>query len=57
MKKKLDVAKIAKALGAERHGKVRAKGGYFGAIALLADVQARFRVPENGGRRMRRGAP
>lgn len=40
MKKKLDMARIAKALGAERHGKVRAKGGYFGAMALLTDVQA-----------------
>jgi len=50
MTKKLDMAKIAKALGAERRGKVRAKGGHFGALALLADVQARFRVPEGGGR-------
>jgi len=50
MKKKLDMAKIAKALGAERRGKVRAKGGHFGAIALVADVQARFQVPEGGGR-------
>jgi len=50
MKKQLDMAKIAKALGAERRGKVTAKGGYFGAIGLLADVEARFRVPEGGGR-------
>jgi len=50
MKNKLDMAKIAKALGAERQGKVRAKGGHFGAMALLADVQARFRVPKRGGR-------
>jgi len=51
--KKLDMSKIVKAFGAERHGKVCAKGGYFGAMALLADVQARFRVPQNG----RSGAP
>lgn len=50
MKKQLDMTKIAKGLGAERGGKVSAKGGYFGAIELLADVEARFRVPEGGGR-------
>ena len=50
MKKKLDMAKIARGLGAERRGTVRAKGGYFGALALIAEVQARFRVPESGGR-------
>jgi hypothetical protein len=50
MKKKLDMGKIAKGLGAERHGKVCAEGGYFGAIGLLAEVQARFRVPQRGGR-------
>lgn len=50
MKNNLDMAKIAKAFGAERQGKVRAKGGHFGAMALLADVQARFRVPKRGGR-------
>jgi hypothetical protein len=50
MKKQLDMTKIAKGLGAERRGKVSAKGGYFGAMGLLADVEARFRVPEGGGR-------
>lgn len=50
MKKQLDMTKIAKALGAERRGAVRAKGGYFGAMGLLAEVEARFRVPEGGGR-------
>jgi hypothetical protein len=49
-KKELDMARIAQALGAERRGKVRAKGGHFGATALLAEVQARFRAPERGGR-------
>jgi hypothetical protein len=41
MKKQLDMTKIAKGLGAERRGKVSAKGGYFGAMELLADVDAR----------------
>jgi hypothetical protein len=41
MKEKLDIAKIAKALGAERRGRVDAKGGTFGAMSLLADVHAR----------------
>jgi hypothetical protein len=42
--------KIAKGLGAERRGKVAAAGGYFGAMQLLADIDARFRVPSGGGR-------
>ena len=51
MKRQLDMARIAKGLGAERRGTVRsAKAGYFGAMGLLADVEARFRVPEGGGR-------
>lgn len=50
MKRGLDMDRIAKALGAERRGKVSAKGGYFGALQLLADVAARFRVPSGGGR-------
>lgn len=41
--------KIAKGLGAERRGKVTATGGYFGAMQLLADIEARFRVPSGGG--------
>jgi hypothetical protein len=50
MKAKLDMDKIAKGLGAERRGKVAATGGYFGAVQLLADIEARFRVPPGGGR-------
>jgi hypothetical protein len=50
MKKKLDMAKIARGLGAERRGKVHAKGGYFGALELVAEIRARFRVPDRGGR-------
>jgi hypothetical protein len=50
MKTQLNMDKIAKGLGAERHGKVAATGGYFGAMQLLADIEARFRVPSGGGR-------
>jgi len=46
----LDMERIAKAMGAERRGKVSARGGYFGALELAAEVAARFRVPEGGGR-------
>ena len=41
---KLDMERIAKTLGAERRGKVSARGGYFGALQLAAEVAARFRV-------------
>src|ERR687891_115961 len=50
MKTRLDIDKIARGLGAERRGKVAAGGGYFGAMQLLADIEARFRVPSGGGR-------
>lgn len=50
MKAQLDMDKIARGLGAERRGKVPASGGYFGAMQLLADIEARFRVPSGGGR-------
>jgi hypothetical protein len=50
MRRGLDMKKIARALGATRQGKVSAKGGYFGALQLLADIEARFRVPSGGGR-------
>lgn len=46
----LDMDHIAKSLGAQRRGKVSAKSGYFGALALTAEVTARFRVPAGGGR-------
>jgi hypothetical protein len=46
----LDMERIAKELGAERRGKVSARGGYFGALQIAAEVAARFRVPEGGGR-------
>jgi hypothetical protein len=50
VKTQLDMDKIAVALGAKRRGKVSATGGYFGAMQLLADVEARFQVPAGGGR-------
>ena len=50
MRRGLDMDKIARALGAARQGKVSATGGYFGAMQLLADIEARFRVPAGGGR-------
>src|SRR2546422_2458110 len=46
----LDMERIAKDLGAERRGKVSARGGYFGVLQLAAEVTSRFRVPEGGGR-------
>jgi hypothetical protein len=46
----LDIERIAKELGAQRRGKVSSRGGYFGALQLAAEVMARFRVPEGGGR-------
>jgi hypothetical protein len=42
--------RIANDLGAERRGKVVSRGGYFGAVQLAAEVAARFRVPDGGGR-------
>lgn len=46
----LNMEKIARGLRAERIGEVRAGGGHFGAMQLVAEVQARFRSPEGGGR-------
>ena len=50
MNARLDMEKIAQLLRAERRGKVSASGGYFGALRLLAEIEARFRVPAGGGR-------
>ena len=50
MKMRLDMDKIATGLGAEHNGKIAAPGGFFGAMQLLADIEARFRVPVSGGR-------
>src|SRR3954453_23418758 len=46
----LDMDRIANDLGAERCAKVVSRGGYFGAVQLAAEVTARFRVPDGGGR-------
>ena len=50
MSNKLDMDQIAKGLGAQRRGKVKATGGYFGALQLQEEVNVRFRVPTRGGR-------
>lgn len=50
MSAKLDMDKVARGLGAERRGAVKAGGGYFGAAQLAAVVEARFRAPPGGGR-------
>ena len=50
MKRDLDMNRIAAGLRAERRGQVSATGGYFGAMHVLAEIEARFRVPAGGGR-------
>ncbi len=50
MKAHLDMDKIARGLGADRRGKVSSTAGYFGAMQLLGDIEARFSVPAGGGR-------
>ena len=50
MSVKLDMDKIARGLGAERRGAVKAGGGYSGAVQRAAEVEARFRAPPGGGR-------
>ncbi len=50
MSEQIDMDKIAELLGEERRGRVTAKGGYFGAIQLAAEVAALLRVLEDGGR-------
>ncbi len=50
MKTRLNMNKIAAGLGAERRGRVASSGGYFGAVQLRAEIDARFRVPAGGGR-------
>ena len=50
MKAQLDMYKIAKGLGADRRVRVAPAGGNLGVMDLLADIEARFRVPTHGGR-------
>ena len=45
----LDMARIARELGAVRRGKVAAGGGYFGALQLAAEVASSFQVAEESG--------
>ncbi|SRR6266540_5398518 len=56
MKTHLNMDKIALVLGVERAEKVSATDGYFGAMQLLADIEARFSVP-TGGRFANTGGP
>src|SRR5262249_23008320 len=51
MKTRLDMDRIARGVGGEGGGKVTSTGGCFGGMQLVADVEARFRVPSRGGRR------
>jgi len=50
MKRQVDINRIARELGARQLGRQEAKGGYFGALQLVADVRARFKTPKGGGR-------
>jgi hypothetical protein len=50
MSARVNIDKIAKAVGAERRGAVHASSGHFGAMQLAAEIQARFRTPSSGGR-------
>lgn len=49
--KRLDVEKIAQGLGAQRVGKVRSSGGYFGAMQLAADVEEELVLQRDPSRR------
>jgi hypothetical protein len=49
-KAKLDFDALARGLGAERRGQVKASPGYFGATQLATELAHRPRVPANGGR-------
>ena len=49
MKTRLDMDKITRGLGAERRGKVAPSGGYFGAMQIVADIEARIRGAARGG--------
>jgi hypothetical protein len=47
MKARLDMKRIARGLRARRTGRVTAAGGYFGAVQLAAEVQARRRSDDD----------
>jgi hypothetical protein len=46
----VDLDRIAKTLGAERRGHLRAASGHFGAMQVVTEIQARFQAPPGGGR-------
>ena len=48
--KKLDHARLSRNLGSTVRGRVKARGGYFGALQLAESVRQRFRPPAGGGR-------
>ena len=50
MKRRVDIDRIAKGLGAHHLGMQEAKAGYIGAMQLVPDVKARFKTPKGGGR-------
>jgi hypothetical protein len=50
LKRRLNMTKIAAGLGATRQGRIAPGSGHFGAMQVLAEVEARFRVPGRGGR-------
>src|ERR1700692_1437868 len=49
-KSKLDFDELARGLGAERRGQIKASPGYFGTAQLATELAHRLRVPANGGR-------
>lgn len=50
MSTRVNMQKIVKGLRAQPRGRVRASGGFWGAMQLVAEVQGRLRVPRGGGR-------
>ena len=52
MKARLDMDRIAKGLGAQRQGRVVAKGGYFGGLQLLALEKTTEQLNEKGAERL-----
>lgn len=47
---KPETKNVVDRLGGEARGNVQSKGGYFGALALAAEIKQRFRSPVGGGR-------
>lgn len=46
----VDVTRLAAATGGDVRGRVESGAGWFGALALVEEVRARFRAPRSGGR-------